>query len=194
MSQMLNDAELDAQIEAQFKKLKLDEPSPAVLARVIENARRELKPNFFASLSALFARRELSWAAMIVLVLGLSVWLKMAGDKPVHNVGFSQSTATVLDTENTAIELSASVTTAKPADTQAPVLNQDSSSADYDLAVSLFNQAKFKEAADLFAAVINDNPKFEKRVELYGFWIESLEKIGDTTLATQKRDELKTLE
>lgn len=186
-----------AQIENQFKSLKLTEPSDELVMRVIDNAKRELKPSFFATLSTLFVRREYALALTVVLVVGLSFMLNQSRHDVKRSSGFSQSPGVSHKSDaSTSVETAATFSGAATQNNIEVIeANQDQVEVlkNYATAVSLYQQQKFKEASDSFASLIDANPNFEKRVELYTYWIDALTKIGDTNLASQKQQELEKI-
>lgn len=187
-------------IEAAFKSYPLDEPSEDVLERVRVMARAQVssRKNVFEFLKSGFYFRQLSWALMIVLVVGLGYTLHQVRDGSslgTQDVA-SGHEAKLLDTAKTATahngeaESALNIVDNAVSGLQVSDANQKLFH-DYEAALTLFRTHHFKEASDLFSSIMASKPAFEKRVELYSYWIQALEELGAIELAHEKREEMK---
>lgn len=189
-------------IETAFKSYPLDEPSPGVLERVRAVARQQVSSpkNIFGFLKTGFYFRQLSWALMIVLVVGLGYALHEVRDGSFVD---TQEVATGRDAKLVDTTKTAAVHTGEVASDNALNLVDDAVSGlqagdgnqklfkDYETALELFGNSHFKEASDVFSSIMTSKPDFEKRVELYTHWVKALEELGALELANEKREEMK---
>lgn len=189
-------------IEAAFKSCSLEEPSQDVLERVREGARRQVssQKNIFGFLKSGLYFRQLSWALMIVLVVGLGYGLhelrdgtfvgtqELAKGRDTKLMDASK-TATVhtgvVTSENALNRVDDAVSGLQAGDGNQKLLK------DYETALELFRNSHFKEASALFSHIMTNKPAFEKRAELYSYWVKALEELGALELANEKRDEMK---
>jgi len=193
-----------------YESMPLTEPSNEVLQRVRENAQKHAKQGFLSKLfnfNVLVYRRQLGWALMVFVVVGLSYALKeVRKTDPVGLVNETKVAATdnqkLLVGESSSGQSNGGNETASFTGgltreaTEAMTIGAAGSESlqNYIKGLSLFHKSEFKSATDIFAAVIAENPKFEKRVQLYTFWIKALEKMGDSESVDEKREELKKIE
>lgn len=161
------------------KKYPLSSPSDLTLNRVQQMARKQLRRRFFDFLKIVPVRQQLAWVAVICLVVGLSFILRDIRNPAVHKG--SNDTSAALQ----------SVVAKDKDEASEPALN--SSFDDYIHALSFMHQNRLPEACNLFSSIISKNPAFEKRSELYSFWIDSLNKMGDAEQAQVREEELKKI-
>lgn len=180
-------------IENHFKKFPVTEPSEKVVERVREMAHKEAKPRFFAPLQKISWQRGLAWSFMLVMVVGLSYTLSELRESTPYSNSFikpkiSNDHHFKIDNEKAA-NFSGILTEKliKPVDVNNKA---DKNLNDFAMALSFYHQSRFKEASELFGQIIKSEPLFSKRLELYNYWILSLDKMGDTAMAQEKRLEL----
>jgi len=186
-----------SQIEAGFQDFPLSEPSDQVLQRVRDRAYSEVQPGFFNFLKHTVVPRRLAWAMMIFVVVGLSFALNELRKTDPYSPGLA-STPVAISTNGDALENGAANFSGTLTEMALQPVQIDKENAkifqDFTKALSFYHQSRFKEANDLFQEIVATNPRFDKRVELYTFWIKTLDKMGDSQLANQKRLELQKIQ
>lgn len=181
-------------LESQFKNFPITEPSDIVLKRVQTMAREELKPGLFASLQSFSLRRSLAWVTMFALVIGLNVILREFRETVPysHTVNHAK-----LKTDKNTKDTVQATRTAKAVEVTQTELQLKSEVGDamvlYTQALGLFHAGDHAKAAELFEKVITTHPDFSKRQDLYRFWIQSLENLGDTAGMKIRQDELNAI-
>lgn len=183
-----------ALIETSFGEFPLKSPDPLVLNRV-RNMAREQAPRtspvgWLAGLKERFSSRE--WALVFTLVVAvlLSHTMRQA---PVDRTAGDTTPGIAANPDASRL-----ASRTEP-DTDAVVLSGTMTAADeiiqalseYDAAVDFYQAGNFQEANRGFAKIVSQRPNFEKRRELYTYWVESLKKLGKYALAEKKQ---KTLE
>jgi hypothetical protein len=156
------------------------------------------RKNIFGFLKSGFYFRQLSWALMIVLVVGLGYTLNEMRDDSFLNTHEVAQDIKLVDTDKTATvqagevlpdnglnRVDQAVSGLQVADGHQKLFN------DYETALALFRNSHFKEASDMFSSIMIRKPVFEKRAELYSYWIQALEELGAIELANEKREEMK---
>lgn len=191
-------------IEASFKSYPFDQPSDPVLERVRAMARQQVSSpkNIFGFLKSGLYLRPLSWALVIVLVVGLGFTLNELRDGFFVGTQEVATDVTLTDTAKTATVHSGDAS--EEVQTQNALNRVDDAVSglqvsdenqklfrDYETAIELFKNNHFKEASDMFSHIMTSKPAFEKRLELYTYWIHSLEQLGAVELANEKREEMK---
>jgi tetratricopeptide (TPR) repeat protein len=199
-----------SQIEEAFTAYPLQEPSAVVLARVRANAEKQLEKGLLASikdfLGGFALARQTAWVLTIFVVVGLSYALNSLREISPHTPGLSR-TEIAQDTSATPNQLQATVPGDLPEDAtlqsqknivekvtaSVPVPIDVASLVDYNKALELYNQGQFKSAADAFDKLMATTPRFEKRQELYSYWIQALQRLGDNEQAIKRQQELQKI-
>lgn len=196
-----------SQIEDAFKHYPLQEPSDAVLTRVRANAEKQLEKGFLASLQDFFGgfafARQTAWVLTIFVVIGLSYALNSLREISPHTPGLSrtevaqkiatapnQLQATVPGDLSEDVTLQSQKNIVEKVATTISAENDSTGFLAYAKALDLFNQGQFKPASDAFDNLIVAKPQFEKREELYTYWIQALQRLGDNEQAIKRQQEL----
>lgn len=184
-------------IEEGFGQFPLREPSELVLKRVCKRARRYARPQWFFGLKTVFVPRRLAWAAMILLVIGVGIVLTSLRESRQFTPGVSIGGPAIMaqkaqQTDSGSANFSGVLTelalrSVDREQTTAELLKE------YAKGLSLYHQRRFRQANEIFSHIMTVNPQFEKRVELYTHWIDSLDQVGENKLAEEKRLELKRI-
>lgn len=199
-----------SQIEEAFKYYPLQEPSDAVLARVRSHAEKQLEKGFLASLQDFFAgfalARQTAWVLTIFVVVGLSYALNSLREISPHTPGLSrtqvaqdavvtpnQLQATVPGDVSEDVTLQSQKNIVEKVATSVSVENDATGFQTYTKALTLYNQGQFKSAAEAFDKLMGAKPQFEKREELYTYWIQALQRLGDNEQATKRQQELQKI-
>lgn len=199
-----------SQIEEAFKGYPLQEPSEAVLARVRVNAEKQLQKTLAQSVRDFFAgfalARQAAWVMTIFVVVGLSYALNSLREISPHTPGLSH-TPVAQEAAVTPNQLQATVPGDVPNETELELQKNivekvaTSVSAEndamglkaYTQALALYNQGQFKSAADAFDKLMGAKPRFDKREELYTYWIQALQRLGDNEQAIKRQQELQKI-
>lgn len=180
-------------IETAFTELPLQHPQDHVLEQVRKQAAKQLKPRFFERLLLIPRTRAAAWVVMVFVVIGLSYGLhELRSSNPYYN---APSVAKIPPIKFNPAESNGTASLAAvPGKKIIDPLTTDSPEAAelkaYMKAKLLYNQKNYVEASKLFNHIMITNPEFDKRVELYTYWIDSLEQLGEHGLATLKKEEL----
>lgn len=181
-------------LESGFAKLPQAEPSEAVLRAVLANAEKQIrKPVFSFENFFVFFRQRTAMSFALVAMIAVGLYLQVRG-MPVNSgnsvsgsvpFGDSSLTATFQNGPTTDGDLAKAVDDKL---SSGDVVTQDIELRQkYQRAVSLYQSGEYKNAADLFGAVIATKPDFDQKRELYTYWVDALEKDGQSVLAVEKR-------
>lgn len=170
------------EIEHAFQGFAAKSPSAAVLQRVRHVAHTEVsgKTNILSWLSRTFSQRKLALAGSFFVIVGIGVATKRF---VTENADFNPST------------IKASVVTANQDSAVMPIPQNGNTSpelllwadAEFDRALSLFSEGSYDSCQEILADIAAKVPDFNRRKELYSFWIESLKKMGQFEMAEQKQ-------
>lgn len=178
-------------VEAAYADMDLDGPSDQVLYKVRQTARDEVKVSLFDVLkerfqgSLSFKQFSMGLTAIFVVV-GLSYALKTL-----------QSTSTDPGVANT---ISAQKNFGQPIDNKAsfsgtlteqtlsdPSVPQTAKEilGQYNQAMYYYHQNQLARAVKIYETIAVSHPNFEKKTELYSFWVLALRKMGQNEKADQ---------
>lgn len=172
-------------------------PSSTVLNRVQENARRYAHPKttsvILENIKALFIGRRLVVALSILAVLGLNYAMSH-----VQNTSFGDPNVTTVaspqDQNNPNLtDLSATRSGTDTVSTP-PGEQNDEASQKFNKGRAAFEAGQYNETQEIFSDLMAEYPSFEKRQEVYTYWIEALKKVGRYDLAEKKQKILEEIE
>lgn len=178
-----------ADLETAFKDFPLKAPNELILNRVRNGAREAGRPQtntWLVRIKAAFTLRELALSFALVAVVALSVLMRI--DLPAN----PQSVATTVSDNDSQQLLAmradngAKANAVSPEDNVADKASESALNA-YKKALELFQAGDFAKASDGFSQIMAQNPGFEKRKELYTYWVETLKKLGQFELAEKKQ-------
>lgn len=189
-------------IEEKFKDMPLEEPGGNVLMRVRDEAERlaSRRPWWerIITVTTWAQRPAFSLALVLAVVVGLSYAVRQWRQTlPVGPNGDSGVASSSSNKGGNGEDFVASYTKS-PLRESSPSLEfsapESETFKDYIEGLRLFHEGKFKPATRLFEKVMASEPKFGKREQLYTYWVEALEKLGDVEAAGLKRQELKQIQ
>ncbi len=177
-----------AAIESAFAAFPLTEPSANVLAHVRKNAERFVKPSVFEVITTnvrnFFTMPRLALAFSVVAVIGI-------------NYAMSRSQTTSLfssQQENSELSNLSAARTNDPSLSENTDAPNTAALKEFDKAIAAFQAGRYAETEQVFAALMSEYPAFEKRKEVYTYWIEALKKLGRYGLAEKKQKLLEEIE
>lgn len=182
-----------AEIQTSFQNLPLTSPSEVVLARVREQARVHLKKSLWQQIGDyVFARQNLSYALMICLVAALSIVVaQLRSEGPIQIAANTRSAKNKLsDEERLATQIKDDTIKAGGSALDLAITGDDTVTVldnQYALGKEQFTKGLYQDAVQSFQKIIAADPLFAKRIELYTYWIQSLDKLGQTEKAKTVR-------
>ncbi len=197
------------QIEEKFKDFPLQQPKPHTIEKVRRMAAKQVHPGFISKLLkksflGIPVPRSLAWGTMIFVIVGLSFALK---ELRKSEIPFSHPTAKEIVQTGNGLDSSTATATRVVSDNietsslDTPLTEQSTKNTEatrifknYMEAINLYHQNKYKEASHIFENILALNPRFKKRVELYTYWIQALEKMDKIDLANSKKKELERIQ
>lgn len=179
-----------ALIESRFGEFPLKSPDALVLNRVRNMAREQMgrtadSPGWLANLKARFSSRE--WALVFTLVVAVFVSHAMRQAPSERNAVESIAVNANSDGSRMASRTEPAANAVVLSGTMTAADEIIQALTDYDAAVDLYQAGSFREANRGFAEIVSKRPYFEKRRELYTYWVESLKKLGKYALAEKKQ-------
>lgn len=190
-----------ANIEKSFtENYKLESPSHNTLENIMQFAEKEAhkKKSFLDSIKSILAVKKISYALSLFVVIGLSYALKQLHNSTDNYSNFNQSSEIAAKPENGNNFLKANVNDNSKISTDSVLKTQNGnletwSDQEFKKAIQQFNLGEHEKANSLFSLIIQKNPQFSKKKEVYNYWIESLNKLGKYDLAQQKKQILESL-
>lgn len=172
-----------ADLEASFKEFPLQTPSELVLNKVRDRAREFGRPQvdtWPARVKAAFTFREMALSFGLVAALALTVVMRMDFQTDSQNVAVTAS-----DNGSQLLAMHANNGATNPIN----AINKATEIAllDYKKALDFLQDGDFAKASDGFSQIMAQNPNFEKRKELYTYWVEILKKLNQFELAEKKQ-------
>jgi anti-sigma factor RsiW len=173
-----------ADLEIAFEEFPLKTPSELVLNRVRDRAREVGRPQantWLTRIKAAFTFREMALSFGLVAAVALLVVIRADLQTNSQNLAMTDSNngsqLLAMNADNSTVNLSNSATN-KAAETTL---------LDYKKSLELFQSGDFTKASDGFSQIMVQSPNFEKRKELYTYWVETLKKLGQFELAEKKQ-------
>lgn len=188
-----------AQIQITFENIVLHSPADEVLQKVLAQAGQELQPNKKNTLAHwLFWRRSLTYGAVLGATLFLTFHLINPGEETLLPT-YEANLTTLKPSANAAIK---KVTSEDQYTVKADVLNElkakrankEMAQSLYQKALELFEQKEFSKAEKMFAELLEIAPDFDKKVQLYSYWIKTLNQLGKNEDAEEKQHILESLQ
>lgn len=187
-----------ASIESAFQKFPLEQPNELILNRVRIMARNQANPSaatsWWQSVKAKFSVREIALVFSLLVAVGISQTVRQA-----RLAGPERSKTTAKSEQNsdtkilaTASDLAVQPTAMPHTPPTAEQITQELQ--DFDAAVTAYQSGAYENANQAFARIASENPNFEKRKDLYTYWVETLKKLGKYGLAEKKQKVLEEIE
>lgn len=181
-----------ALLETRFRDLPLQNPNSLVLNRVRNMARNEMpRPaaGWFSGLKGRFSSRELALVFTLIVAVLVSHVMRESPLGSTEKTAANALGAPKVSADKTFLATRGDLTAEAPAfsGTMTPADEIIQALTDYDAAVDLYQAGSFREANRGFATIVSKRPNFEKRRELYAYWVESLKKLGKYALAEKKQ-------
>ena len=186
-----------SQLETAFTELPLQHPQDHIIQRVEKQAAKQLKPKLFERLLIVPKTRAAAWVAMLFVVVGLSYGLhELRSTNPYYSAPSVAKIPPIKYTpeENNGIASYTAVQGKKMIDPLTKETPEAAIMKSYMKGKLLYNQKNYVEASKLFNHIMTTNPKFDKRIELYTYWIDALEQLNEHGIAMLKKEELKKIQ
>lgn len=168
-----------SEIENAFRGFSIKAPSAAVLQRVrnLAHVGVDGRTNILSWLTWAFTNRKLALVSSFFVIIGIGVATKHFVNENAEfnptaikaSVNTTDSATVVPQNENTSPDLALWA------------------SAEFDHALGLFRKGDYVACQEILANIATKAPNFDKRRELYSYWIESLKKMGQFEMAEQKQ-------
>lgn len=176
-------------VEQAYQSAEWDGPSDQVLYKVRQAARDEVHVSFWSVVKErfeeLFTLKQLSVGlSAIFVVVGLSYALKtLQNNSSAPGVTGGHVAAEKLIQDQKA-SFSGTLTEQTLSNPQAPQTVQDALSQ-YNQAMYFYHQNQLARAVKMYESIALSHPDFEKKSELYSFWVLALRKMGQNEKADQ---------
>lgn len=188
-----------AEIQTSFQNFPLTSPCEGILGKVRAQARVHLKKSLWQQIGDyVFARQNLSYALMICLVAALSIVVaQLRSEGPIQIAANTRSAKNMLsDEERLATTRQDDTTKVGGSALDLAITGDDTVTVldnRYALGKEQFSKGLYQDAAVSFEKVLAADPLFAKRIELYSYWIQSLDKLGQTEKAKTVRAALEQI-
>lgn len=186
VQQELEDGSL---LENVFQKMDLPEPSEQTLAKVLQNAAREVqvKKSFWEAFRLPAMPKLVTATFSIALLAGATfaltrIMIPSSPITPGHQIASQDAT-----TNGSHLATAGNNDSINKIETDEPFTLTDWAHRETNRAIDFYKAEDYKSANKHFAKVINKVPNFEGRKKLYRYWVKSLQKAGEYQLAAEKK-------